>query len=170
MPVRRRRPGQHEQGAPDGLTEDTHELIVQAIRNGAYLVHAAGFAGIHPETLRRWVRNGEGPEPERAAYSSAHQHRKARNFHRRCTELCGAIERAEAHFVLAQLQLIRELALERRNWRAAAWLLERRFPDLFSLRTEVTGADGGPIEVVDPAADLERLERVLEEYAERAQG
>lgn len=157
-----------EQGPPDALTPDAHELIVQAVRNGAYLVHAAGFAGINPETLRRWMRNADGPKPERPDYINVTQHRKAVSLHRRCVALSGDMQKAESHFVLSQLQIIRQAAASGRSWQAAAWLLERRYRDLFSLRTEVTGAEGGPVEMAsDPTADLERLEATLTAYAER---
>ena len=33
------------------------------------------------------------------------------------------------------------------DWRAAAFMLERRFPDDYGRRTEVTGKDGGPVKV-----------------------
>jgi hypothetical protein len=34
------------------------------------------------------------------------------------------------------------------DWRAATWMLERMDPDNFSRRTEVTGKEGGPIQVI----------------------
>ena len=35
------------------------------------------------------------------------------------------------------------------DWKASAWLLERRYPDVYSARskTEITGADGGPVNI-----------------------
>ena len=33
------------------------------------------------------------------------------------------------------------------DWRAAAFILERRFPDDYGKRSEVTGKDGGPVKV-----------------------
>lgn len=57
----------------------------------------------------------------------------------------------------------------RGDWRAAFTLLERRYPQRWgkTLRTEVTGADGGPIEVADPAALAETGRMLVDELAER---
>lgn len=42
-----------------------------------------------------------------------------------------------------------------RQWTASAWLLERRFPDEYArtIRSEVTGRDGGPVQV-ESAAEM----------------
>ncbi len=55
-----------------------------------------------------------------------------------------------------------------RDWKAAAWLLERMDPARFAriTRHEVTGAEGGPVEVSGLDARAE-VERVLNETAER---
>lgn len=48
------------------------------------------------------------------------------------------------------------------SWQAAAWMLERRFPDLFArtIRQEITGAQGGPV-AVDLDGARERLREKL---------
>lgn len=55
-----------------------------------------------------------------------------------------------------------------RDWKAAAWLLERMDPARFAriTRHEVTGAEGGPVEVSGLDARAE-VERVLNETADR---
>lgn len=55
-----------------------------------------------------------------------------------------------------------------RHWQAAAWWLERTLPDEFGRRTrhEVTGAEGGPVEVAAFDARLQ-AERVLAEALDR---
>lgn len=55
-----------------------------------------------------------------------------------------------------------------RHWQAAAWWLERVLPNEFGRRTrhEVTGAEGGPVEVAAFDARQE-AERILTETAER---
>lgn len=166
MPRSRVKRPKGSNGPPDALTKAAHELVVQAVRNGAPITHAAGYAGVHRETLRRWIRNGQGPKPERPDYLTVGQHRKALDHWRRCVALCGALEQAEGQFVLAQLVTIRQEAANG-DWRAARFLLESRFPDEFAIRREITGAGGGPVEVSNPAQDRERLLQLLGEYRER---
>lgn len=42
----------------------------------------------------------------------------------------------------------------RPEWTAAAWWLERRLPQRYARRVELTGAEGGPIAVEDRAREL----------------
>ena len=45
------------------------------------------------------------------------------------------------------MRLVSQITLQApTDWRAAAFLLERRFPDDYGKRTELTGKDGGPVE------------------------
>ena len=46
------------------------------------------------------------------------------------------------------MRLVSQITLQApTDWRAAAFLLERRFPDDYGKRTEVTGKDGVPVKV-----------------------
>ena len=58
-----------------------------------------------------------------------------------------AVGQAQAEAVAGMLESVRHAAA--RNWQAAAWFLERRFPEDFSRResrrSEVSGRDGGPV-------------------------
>lgn len=59
---------------------------------------------------------------------------------------CGALANARA-FAAFELHDVVELGGE--DWRAKAWLLERFMPDVYGARskTEITGVDGGPVQV-----------------------
>lgn len=117
-------------GRPTKYTEDKADAIVAAVRAGATLRLAAASAGISLDTLARWRKRF-------AAFAD------------RLTE-------AEGKAAVRPLALIAEAA--KRDWRAAAWLLERRFPEEYGRqRHEHTGADGGPIEVEIVGVDVERL-------------
>ncbi len=60
-------------------------------------------------------------------------------------EFYEAVERAKAD---SALRLVSQITLQAlTDWRAAAFILERRFPDDYGKRTEVTGKDGGPVKV-----------------------
>ena len=54
-------------------------------------------------------------------------------------------QRAIADSAEVLLNQIRVKAYD--DWRAAAFILERRFPDDYGKRSEVTGKDGGPVKV-----------------------
>lgn len=65
---------------------------------------------------------------------------------------------------------VETVTVSERQWSAAAWLLERRFPDDYArtVRSEVSGPDGGPVQVEGSSAS-EALMAKLAEMAERAE-
>ncbi|TDD73383.1 hypothetical protein E1293_31475 [Actinomadura darangshiensis] len=54
------------------------------------------------------------------------------------------------------------------DWRAAAWVLERRHPDGFARpsQLQVSGPDGGPVEIEQTPGLAALAERVAESLAE----
>ena len=97
---------------PTKLTDEVEERIVQAIRAGSHAEVSARYAGVHVATFHRWMKRGDPDLRDRA---------DAR--YRRFRE---AIEQARAEAEIRDVTLISQAA--RTNWRAAAWLLERRAP------------------------------------------
>lgn len=99
------------------LTPEVHKRIVAMLRAGNYLETAASAAGITSKTLRIWLRWGKmGREP----------------FRQFATDVDVAVGESQALMV----QQVRSWG--QRDWRANGWLLERRFPDLFGARLQVT--------------------------------
>ncbi len=84
------------------------EQAADAIRKGSTAELAARSIGVSRSTWFRWLKRGE--EGNELAF---------RRFHR-------AVKRAEATCAVEALQVIHEAA-EDGNWKAAAWLLERRY-------------------------------------------
>ena len=116
-------------GRPTKLTPEVTERILSAIRAGNYLDTSAAHAGIHRDTLHAWLRDGaNNKSPDLRQFSDAVQK---------------AIGDAES------MHVARIAAATQKHWQAAAWWLERRYPDRWGqkLRQEVTGADGGPVKV-----------------------
>jgi hypothetical protein len=105
-------------GRPCALTPEARERIVQAIIAGCSRADAARYAGVGESTLRRWIARGraekEGP----------------------FAEFVNAVLDAEARAsVLANGCIAR--AIRDGDWKAAAWFLERRFPERYAPRSKL---------------------------------
>ena len=109
------------------MTPDVQETIVDGINAGLTFGMSCARAGVNPATFYRWLEKGE------TAKSGAFR------------EFCDTVSRAKAD---SALRLVSQITLQApTDWRAAAFMLERRFPDDYGKRTEVTGKDGGPVKV-----------------------
>lgn len=114
---------------PTKLTPDLQEKICQAIRAGNYLETAAAYAGISKKTLHEWMRRGRR-ETERVekAEGRARVRKKEAPF----VEFLHSVEKALAEAEVRDVILIGKAAEV--NWQAAAWRLERKFPDRWGRR------------------------------------
>jgi transposase len=119
---------------PTKLTPAVRERVAQAVRLGATYEHAALAGGVDYSTFRRWMEKGE-----RAASGAFREFRDA-------------IKKAEGAALVGWLAKI-EQAAQDGNWFAAAWKLERRYPQAYGRqfhqhegKIQVTGKDGGPVE------------------------
>jgi alpha-galactosidase/6-phospho-beta-glucosidase family protein len=125
-------------GRPTKLTPEVQDKIVTALRAGNYQETAARYAGINHDTFYEWMRRGKD-EPG-SIFS----------------DFAEAVEKAKADAEVRDVALIDRAAADG-NWQAAAWKLERKFPNRWGRvnRTEVTGADGGALKVeIDHKAAL----------------
>lgn len=96
-------------GRPTTLTPEIQEKIIQAVRAGNYLETAAAYAGVPKNTLHDWLRRGA--KEKRGIYH----------------EFSVLVEKALAEAEMRDVLIIGKAAEE--NWQAAAWRLERKFPD-----------------------------------------
>jgi len=85
------------------------DAIVDALSNGLTIVAACGLVGISEQTFYNW----------KAKYP----------------EFLEAVDGARPMFEGSMIELIKDQAPN--DWRAAAWLLERRHPESFSLKREL---------------------------------
>ena len=114
-------------GRPTKLTPDVQELIVDGINAGLTYGMSCARAGVNPATFYRWLEKGE------TAKSGAFR------------EFCDTVSRAKAD---SAMRLVSQITLQApTDWRAAAFMLERRFPDDYGKRSEITGKDGGPVKM-----------------------
>ena len=117
-------------GAPSKIQDpQIREILRGAISIGASITQAASAAGIDASTFRRWRLKAEkDQEPYMTFFAEL------------------AMERDVA--TVKKLQII-DKAAQAGTWQAAAWWLERNFPDEYGQRTrhEVTGKDGSDLTV-----------------------
>ena len=99
-------------GRPSCYTEAKAARIVKAIRKGLPLKLAAAAGGVSYNTFIRWRNDG--------SKSDAPPHFR---------EFLNRVRRAEADAAQRLFGLIENRAKD--HWQAAAWMLERRHPDLF---------------------------------------
>jgi hypothetical protein len=114
-----------KRGRRSKLTPTLQQYLVRALSVGCTHRAACQYAGIHYATFYRWLHTGE---TGKAPYD----------------DFCNAIKRAEAEGVLRALEQIH--AAGDTDWRAAAWLLERRYPEEFSKRRVVEQQHTGTVQ------------------------
>lgn len=141
-------------GRPTKLTPALQKKVVDAIKAGAYIETAAAFAGIHKDTLYEWLKKG------------------ARSRGGPFFEFSQAVEQALAHSELRDITIIGTAA--QTQWQAAAWRLERRFPERWSRRDKVDMQHGGAVTQnlegtvkLDISQRIERYAEVFRSLAER---
>ena len=105
-------------GRPSKLTPEVMATIIAEVKCGAPNNVACAAAGIGSSTFHRWMERASDPE-------APVEYREFRE----------ALMRARQEGIAARLAIIQKAA--RNDWRAAAWLLERDLPDVFSLKYRV---------------------------------
>lgn len=118
-------------GRPHKCTPKVVEALARLIAVGVPIAVACGTQGIGKTTLTDWRhRAARGVEP----YAS----------------LMPQIDTAQSRAVTSvTMQLVKA---GQRDWRAAAWWLERRAPEQFSL-TQTVRVEPGPTELTDEELD-----------------
>jgi hypothetical protein len=106
------------------LNPETHALIVESVAACANRETAARAAGVDRSTLVLWLTRGRR---ERARLDAGGKPKPKEALF---VELVEAVEKGEANAELDCVTLIRNAAVS--NWTAAAWLLERKYPERFS--------------------------------------
>ncbi len=142
------------------LTEERAKALLDAVKTGAPLDTCAAFAGITREALRKYRRRGEKALEIAAGRRSPTE--------RRMASFVGELDRALSEAAIRAQATVRQLmvlpdgadaATKRVALEASKFHLTHRDPRNYStqIRAEVTGADGGAVEVdvsTDAAIDL----------------
>lgn len=115
---------------PTDLTPATQRRIVRALKAGATFKLAAQYGGISYNTFNEWRKRGKA-ELDRA--DGARVHTDIRESERPFVEFYEATKKAEADAAIKWLEEI-DKAAKAGNWPAAAWKLERRYPEEYGRR------------------------------------
>lgn len=116
---------------PTKYTEETAKKICDAIRIGATFKLACDYAGITEDTFANWRK--------------------------RYSDFSEQVKQAEGQGAIGWLAKI-EKAANDGTWQAAAWKLERRYPNEYGrqvITQEHTGPAGGPLQFIWNAAIAE---------------
>ena len=149
-------------GRPSKYTPEMAAAICESVSNGVPITIASMTQGVSYATVTRWQQAG------RTALDTLE-----------AGEPITEKEQQFADFVVS-LQQARGIALEERvaqiavagqdDWRASAWYLERQIPQEFGQisRHEVTGRDGGPIEL-SQAEIMKQASQIVAAASQQAQ-
>ena len=133
-------------GRPTKLTPELTVKICDMLRAGNYLETAAAYAGIDKATLHRWLKRGRAEMDRIASQGKGKIKRSEQPF----VDFCNSVEKALSEGEVRDLIIISNAA--KSDWKAAAWKLERKFPDKWGRKERVdanlhhSGKDGGPIQ------------------------
>jgi hypothetical protein len=156
-------PCRPECGLPEGTT--TAQAILLAIQGGATPTLAAHWAGIHPETLTRWITHGhklnakqhqnpqQPPKPNEQPYIDLANNITA---HEADAEM-RMIAAWQAHFP--------------NNYKAIASFMAKRFPERWGnqpRRVELSGPGGSPVAVAGVSLSLEQAEALVAQVEARS--
>jgi transposase len=108
---------------PTKFSNEIKHKIITAIRAGNYIETASAYAGISKNTLYDWLRRGER-EKQRVEKNPRYKIRKSEQPF---VDFSDAVEKALAEAEVRDVAIIAKAAEE--QWQAAAWRLERKFPD-----------------------------------------
>ena len=134
-----------KRGRPTKLNANTAERILEVLRLGVPQSTAVAYAGISRPTYYRWLAAADDPDA-------------SEDFQ----DFRDAVKVARAEAEVRSIAAIQNAS--RKSWQAAAWFLERSFPEHWARtdRHEVTGRQGGPVELtVDTEALTLRLRELI---------
>lgn len=106
-------------GSTPKLTLELIESIALPIRHGAYVETAVALAGVSRDTFYRWLKQGNGESGDKLTRL-----------------LSDTVKKAMAEAEVRDIAVI-DRAAQEGEWTAAAWRLERKFPDRWGRQARV---------------------------------
>ncbi len=128
------------------------DAIVSGAERGVPLEVSARAVGVSSGAVREWLRRGEGRDDRPVTEEFA--------------TFAQCYRKAEEAFVTKAIAGIESAGAD--SWQALAWLLERRFPDLFSTRVrETVKAEIDALyELLEAKLDPDTYSKILQVIAE----
>jgi len=109
-------------GRPSQLTPKLKKDFLDAIAAGSHYEPACAYVGISYSTFRIWMQRGQGTH-------------KTRKTSQEFVDFVEAVQGAEAKGEISAIAAIR--GATKKDWRSAAWMLERRHPDRWSVTQKI---------------------------------
>ena len=137
-------------GRPTKLTKELTEEVAKYLRAGNYIETTAALVGINRDSIYEWLKRGAA-EQERLKKNPRARLRKREEIF---VEFSDTVKKAQAQSEAMLVGLVGKAA--EKNWTAAAWRLERKYPDKWG-RTErnVATAQDDPVkELAKQISDL----------------
>lgn len=144
---------------PSKLTKELREAFVKYLSTGAYIKQVCEFLNLGESTVHLWLSRGRAEKNRLESNPRAKMRESERPYVEFLDEVTKASNVAEIRAVGHWQNAMGK------DWRAARDFLARRYPDRWSQKIELTGADGGPLQVkLD--VDVEELARKIQQLAE----
>ena len=136
------------------LGPETVRVICSALSAGAYPEEAASAARISRSTYYAWMARG------RVARESLESAQPLAEVDQPFLDLLDAVEQASAAAEIAALEIVGRAA-DWGSWRAAAWFLERRYPQKWGpgRKAAAEAPNAGAVESGPTEVTVEDLER-----------
>lgn len=145
-------------GRPSKLEKRILERLMEAIGKGNTFEASCQYAGISYSTFRNWVLKGE--EYKKMVDEGKNANDGVRydyiNF---LEELHNAEARAEVKLV----ELIREIGVDNKDWRALAFILERRYGKDWAKKIHLDEEIAGEFKIVFDTVEADPIEGDNEE-------
>lgn len=126
-------------GRPTKLTDEVETDFLTALAQGSYIETACNFAGVARDTYYGWMERARKAREKGGKLTVAEQ---------RLVDFSDNVKNVLARSEMGDLKRIKVAAES--QWQAAAWRLERRYPERWGrTRHEITGPDGGPVAVAN---------------------
>ncbi len=109
---------------PTKLTPEVEGRLVQAISVGATYKDACAYAGISYQTFLNWKKRAQRSETQEDEFDDEPEETTDR-----FVEFFDRIKRAQGEAAVGWLTTISKAV--RRDWKAGAWILERRYPESY---------------------------------------